>query len=138
MYSMVMMMTMASGGDVAMFGGRGGCGGRVVVASSCGCGGGHAWGARRSAGCWGNGGGCWGNGNGCFGGNSCRGGLFGGKHNRGAGCCGVTNCCQPTNCCGATVSCCGTVGGTVVMPAAPATPAQDMPAPAEMPKKKDN
>jgi hypothetical protein len=144
------MMTMASGGDVASFGGRdrGGCNGVVV---SNGCDGGRArggfLGGRRDRGnccgaqvdtCCAPVQSC-----GCTGGSGKHGGgLFGGRRN--GGCYGTVanNCCAPaySGCCGsgmAVAAPCsyGTAG--VVMPAA-GEPAKEMPKPVETPKKKDN
>lgn len=74
MYSIVLLVAMSSGGDVADCHRRGGCGG---------CGG-----------CYGCGGGC----GGCFG---CGGGGFFRRHRRGWGCCGCGGgCVSVSNCCG--------------------------------------
>jgi uncharacterized protein (TIGR03000 family) len=79
MYSVVLMMAMTTGGDVADFHRRGGCegGGCMGYAASCGCTGGrhHLFGGRRH-GCTGGGYACYGGGYACYGGGygGCTGG----------------------------------------------------------------
>ncbi len=90
MYSVVLLMAMTSGGDVADLGHRhGGCCGGEVVYSSC-CGGYSS---------------CCGGYSSCCGGNSCCGGGLFRHHRHHGGCCGG----ESYGCCGGAVysGCCG-------------------------------
>jgi hypothetical protein len=123
MYSMVLMMALASGPDTASFGGRNGCHGASACCSaqvSYGCHGSSCMGS----GCMGSG--C--HGSSCHGGGLFRGGLF--HRNRG-GCCGgsmAARCCTPAPaCCAPVATCCAPVnpccGGAVMVTPAAAPPA---------------
>src|SRR5262245_42822281 len=122
MYSMVLMMAMASGPDTAAFGGHRNsyCGAQAV---SYGCNGGSSCHGGRGGHFLGNRHSCNGGGSSCHGGGG--GGLF--HRNRG-GCTGTT----AAACCPAPApACCG----TAVVPA-PGAPPATMPAPTPMGDKK--
>src|SRR5262245_25943356 len=131
MYSMVLMMAMASGPATAAFGGhRNSCCGAQATYSSCHGGGSSCHGSRHGGGLLGHRNGCNG-GSSCHGGgSSCHGGGGGLFHRNRGGCTGSTAaaCCQPT--CAPAANCCAP--GTV----APAAPPATMPAPTPMGDKK--
>ena len=109
MYSMVLMMALASGPDTATCGGRGGCHGAQAACCSApvtyvstGCQGSSCHGSSC------HGGGLFHRNNGCTGGSSCHGG---GLFHRNNGCQGSTSCFAPV-----ATSCCG--GGVIITPAA--------------------
>jgi hypothetical protein len=126
MYSMVLMMAMASGPDTVAAHGRGGCHGAQagchgVQAAAC-CAAPVAYAAPVSYGCHGSSCHGGGYGGGCYGGNSCHGGGRGGLfHRRSNGCHGstVSSCCAPVaaNCCGAGVMVAPAGAPPAIMPA---------------------